>query len=83
MSVQDAKFELTHIEAIRILSGIVQLPDDKDKAIEHLTTLLAVINLTARNMIGLASDDFTDQTLLKLGVKLKREKDGDQSERTD
>ena len=57
--------KLTHIEAIRLLSGMF----NPDQAVN----ILAFINLIARNSLGDAEDDFTDEQLLKIGIQLKRE----------
>lgn len=54
--------EVTPIEAIRLLSGIITPKDAVDR--------LAIVNLVARYLLGLADKDFVDETMLKLGVKL-------------
>lgn len=54
--------EVTPIEAIRLLSGIVTSKDAVDR--------LAIVNLVARYLLGLADKDFVDETMLKLGVRL-------------
>lgn len=58
--------DLTHMEAIRLLSGIFR--DD----VEEMQARLAVCNLIARNSLGMAEDDFTDSQCLQVGIKLKR-----------
>jgi hypothetical protein len=59
--------ELTHIEAIRLLSGMFN-PD-------HAINILSFINLIARNYLGDATDSFTDEQLTRIKIKLKREKE--------
>lgn len=58
--------ELTHIEAIRSLSGIFE--DDNEK----MQLRLFLCCMIARNVVGDATDAFTDQQLVKVGIKLKR-----------
>lgn len=60
-------FELSHLEAIRLISGMFQ--DDK----EEMSGRLAICNLVARNALGLAENDFTDEQMLQCGIKLIRE----------
>lgn len=57
--------KLTHIEAIRLLSGMFNP--------EQAVNILAFINLIARNSLGDAEDNFTDEQLFKIGIKLKRD----------
>ena len=57
--------KLTHIEAIRLISGMFRP--------ENAVNILAFINLVARNNLGLAEDDFTDEQMKKLDIKLVRE----------
>ena len=58
--------ELTHIESIRLISGMFT------QEIKEMGDRLSIINLLARNLIGDAEDDFTDETMEKLGIKLVR-----------
>lgn len=58
--------EVDHYEAIRLISGIFQ-----DNPVE-MATRLSLCNLLARNALGLASDDFTNEQMVNIGVKLKR-----------
>ena len=58
--------EMTHMEAIRLLSGAINP--------ELAVDILAFINLIARNSVGDAEDDFTDEQIEKyFGIKIKRE----------
>lgn len=58
----------THMEAIRVISGIFK--DD----VNEMSTRLFICCLIARNHAGDAADDFTDEQLAKCGIKLIREK---------
>lgn len=58
--------ELSHMEVIRLISGIFE--DDKDQ----MSARLALCNLVARNSLGLSADDFTDEQLAHLGLRLVR-----------
>jgi hypothetical protein len=53
------------MEAIRLLTGMFN-PD-------HAISILAYVNLIARDYFNDASSDFVDEQLLKIGIKLKRE----------
>jgi len=59
-------YEMTHLEAIRALSGMFE--DNHEILISRLT----LCNLIARNALGLAEDKFTDEQMLRVGIKLKR-----------
>jgi hypothetical protein len=58
--------ECSHIEAIRLISGMFT------QEIKEMGDRLSIINLLARNLMGEAEDDFTDETMEKLGIKLVR-----------
>jgi hypothetical protein len=62
--------KLTHMETVRILSGIFN--DNLDET----STRLALCNLVARNYLGLADDAYTDESLSALGIQLKRNVEG-------
>jgi hypothetical protein len=59
--------ELTHMEAIRLISGIF-----KDDSAE-MQQRLVLCNLISRNSLGLADDNFTDETCAEVKIKLKRD----------
>ena len=59
--------EITHIEAIRLLSGIFTNNSDQ------MMARLGLINLIARNSLEMAEDDFTDEQCKRVGIVLKRE----------
>lgn len=58
--------EITHLEAIRLLSGI--FTDDPN----DMSNRLCMCCLIARNACGDAEDDFTDEQLAVYGIKLNR-----------
>jgi hypothetical protein len=60
--------EMNHIDAIRLISGKFT------QEIKEMGDRLSIINLLARNLVGDAEDDFTNETMKKLGIKLIRNK---------
>lgn len=58
--------EYTHLEAIRLISGIFK-PE-----VEGMTNRLYLCNLISRNALGLADDGFTDEECAKIGIKIRR-----------
>lgn len=58
--------EVTHMEAIRVLSGI--FTDDPN----DMSNRLFLCCLIARNSCGDAEDDFTDEQLAHYKLKLRR-----------
>ena len=59
--------EATHIEVIRLISGMYT-PE-----IKEMGDRLSAINLLARNLMGAAEDNFTNEQMANLGIKLVRE----------
>ena len=57
--------EVTPVEAIRLLSGIITPKDAVDR--------LALVNLLSRYILGLAEKNFVEETMLNMGVKLVEE----------
>ena len=60
--------EITHMEAVRLLSGI--FTDDP----EDMASRLFMCCMVARNACGDSEDEFTDEQLAKYQIKLKRDK---------
>lgn len=65
---EQALKELSPMEAIRLISGIVR------QDIEFMSTSLYLVCLIARNELGDADDEYTDEQLLQCGIKLIRPK---------
>jgi hypothetical protein len=67
MSDEKELGEFTHMEAIRLMSGMYK------EDFQYMGAMFAMINICARNYLGDAENDFTDEQMAKLGIKLVRE----------
>jgi hypothetical protein len=66
MSDEKELIECTHIEAIRLMSGMYK------EDYQYMGAMFAMINICARNYLGDAEDDFTNEQMEKLGIRLVR-----------
>lgn len=57
---------LTHMEQIRVLSGVLQLSGDDKEDVKMLTTTMALICLITRVASGDADAEFLDSVLDKV-----------------